>query len=65
MDSLKKLAQIMALHPDVLVMALGDFNNTLDPHLDRLSLTPRPAKSATGKTIFVSLLSELGLHDVW
>lgn len=32
-DSLKKLAQFMAVHPDVPVMVLGDFNNTLDPHL--------------------------------
>lgn len=32
---LRSLTQFMALFPDALVMALGDFNNTLDSHLDR------------------------------
>lgn len=43
------------------MLALGNFNNTLD----RLTLTPRRARSTTGRTAFASLLSELGLHDVW
>lgn len=64
-DPLKKLAQFMALYPNIPVLARGDFNNVIDPHLDRLSLTPRSVNHATGKTIFASLLSDLRLRNVW
>lgn len=57
---LRSLAQFMALFPDVPVLALGDFNNTLDSRLDGM-----PFGIQTGKTAFASLLSEMGLHDVW
>lgn len=62
---LRGLAQFMALFPDVPVLALGDFNNTLDSRLDRMPLAPRPVRPTAGKTAFASLLSEMGLHDVW
>lgn len=53
-DPLKKLAQFMALHPGIPVLALGDFNNVVDPRLDRMStrpgsrgVTPRASPFAT------------------
>lgn len=62
---LRSLAQITALYPNVPVLALGDYNNTLDNSQDRMSLTPRVVRQTAGKTAFASLLLELGLHDVW
>lgn len=61
---LKSLAQFMALHPNLPVLVLGDFNNILDSHLVRMSVTPRSTRPNVGKAAFASLLTELGLHDV-
>lgn len=55
----------MALYPDVPVLALGDYNNTLDNSQDRMSLTPRIVRQTAGKTAFAALLLEMGLCDVW
>lgn len=63
-DPLKKLAQFIALHPHVPVVALGDFNIILDPQLYRLSLPPRVGIRKVGSTVFASILSELALRDI-
>ena len=62
---LRRLAQFMALYPDIPVLALGDFNNILDYGLDRMSLIPKATGQMVGKTTFALLLSEVGLYDVW
>lgn len=55
----------MALHPGTPVLALGDFNNILDPQLDRLSTRPGNKRATPRTSPFATLISELGLRDVW
>lgn len=56
---LRNLAQFTALHPDVPVLVLGDYNNTLDNSQDKMSLISRVVRQTAGKTAFASLLLEL------
>lgn len=54
----------MLQHPQVPVLWLGDFNNTLNPSLDRLHTSLHPQPTVT-TTIFARLVSQFNLADTW
>lgn len=54
----------MALHPGTPAVWLGDFNNVLDPAIDRLN-TSTTEPMASHPTRFARLLSDFNLVDAW
>lgn len=64
-DSLNKLAQFMAQHSNVPLLALGDINTVMDKVLDWFPSQSRGGTLLGGPTPFAKLMRELGLRDVW
>lgn len=63
--TLRHLAKFMAQHPNVPLMAMGDFNNYLHHKWDKLAAPTSATACNKGPMPFARLLSELGLTDVW
>ena len=64
-ECLVKLSQFIALHSNVPIWVLGDYNNVLDRCLDRFSHRSVRGASTGGMTPFAKLIEELGLRDIW
>lgn len=54
----------MALYPNIPAIWLGDFNNVLDPALDRMSRSA-PLPVSPHPTRFARLLTDFNLADTW
>lgn len=63
-EVLKTLASFMAHYPDTPLIVVGDYNNLLDSHWDKMS-SNSPNLSSLGKAFLFSLVGELGLIDMW
>lgn len=55
------LAGFLARHPNVPALVLGDFNNYLNPQLDKFSMTHPDRFRTCGPTPFAHLLTVMGL----
>lgn len=64
-EVLKCMASFIARFPDVPLLAVGEFNNYLDPAWDKLPAPTLSSSVIRGPTPFARLLGELGLMAVW
>lgn len=64
-EVLKSLASFVARHPNTPLIAVGDYNNLLDSHWDKLSPNSQNDPFSGKSAHFSCLVGELGLVDVW